>query len=385
MLSRLTPGQKKHYDEFRDFVAHQVVPYARQWDKDQAVPRDVIAECSRAGYVGGIIPTEFDGGGWDYVTFGLMNEAFGAGSASLNGLYTVQTMVAMSLLKWGTEEQKNRWLKPMAKGKVLASFAMTEPGVGSDIQAIETQFKKEGNNWILEGTKRWITYSGLADIYLVFGKHEEKSMACIIQRDTPGFTVTPITDMLGFRGAYLSQLDFNRCVIPEENFVGRPGFALPYVAPYGLHYGRMSTAWSSAGLIRACVEAGATHSSQRKSFDKLLRDHGMVRRLITDMGVSMEAARHLCLNASIAEDQHSPTAIEKTLIAKYYASMAASHAASDAVQLLGAQGCNEESPTARYYRDAKIMEIIEGTNEIQQTILGKSFCKKFSAKPKRKK
>jgi alkylation response protein AidB-like acyl-CoA dehydrogenase len=340
----------------------------------------VIDECGKAGFVGGILPKEVGGGGWDYVTFGLLNEVFGGAYASLNALFTVQTMVAMPLLKFGSDEQKDRWLIPMAKGELIASFAMTEPKVGSDIQGIETRYSPDGDNWILNGTKRWITYSGLADLFLVFGKYEDQSIACIVERDTPGVSVTPIKDMLGFRAAHLSQLEFRDCRIPGAHLLGKPGFALPYVAPYGLHYGRMSTAWASVGLLRACVETAATYTLERSAFNKPLRDHGMVRRLMTDMGVNLEAARLLCLDASRAEDQHQPQAIEKTLMAKYFASTAAVRAATDAVQLLGASGCNEASPTARYYRDAKIMEIIEGTTEIHQSLLGKSFCRKFKKK-----
>ncbi|UCH92389.1 MAG: acyl-CoA/acyl-ACP dehydrogenase [Candidatus Aminicenantes bacterium] len=378
----LTEDQKSHYRRFYEFVTEQVVPSAAAWDKQHQVPREVVDLCGKAGFVGGIIPKEYGGGGWDAVTFGLLNEAFGAGSSSLCALFTVQNMVAMPLVKWGTPEQQTQYLPPMATGEFIASFAMTEPKVGSDIQAITTTFTPKGDIYLLNGTKKWITYSGIADIFLVFGKNPEgKSMACIIKSDAPGVTVTPLKDMLGFRGAHVSQIEFNNCEIPQQDMVGKPGLVIPYVAPYGLHWGRMSTAWSSAGLLRACLETSATFASERRAFGSTIIDHGMIRQLVTDMGVDLEAARLMCLRASMAEDAHAPEAIEKTIMAKYFAARAAARAAADTIQIMGAAGCHEENPAARYYRCAKIMKIIEGTDQVLQKVLGKSICQKFTKGP----
>lgn len=376
----LTQQQKVDYKRFREYVKEYVEPFASEWDKQQGVPRSVIEKCAEAGFVGGIIPKEYGGGGWDTVTFGLLNEAFGAASSSLCGLFTVQTMVAMTISRWGSEEQKKQWLEPMAKGKVIGSFAMTEPKVGSDIQSIETTFTPQGENYLLNGTKRWITYSGLADIFLVFGKNEDKSMACIIPSNAPGVKVIPIRDMLGFRGAYLSQLEFTDCLITPSDLVGKPGLVIAYVAPYGLHYGRVSTAWSSTGLLRACVETASSYASERRQFGEPIMEHGLIRELLTDMVVEMEAARSLCLSGSIADDAHMPDAMEKILMAKYYASRAASRAAANTIQAMGAAGCHEENRAAEFYRNAKIMEIIEGTNQVLQRVLGKSFARKYKKK-----
>ena len=384
----LTDEHRGRYRRFCEFVDRHAAPHADRWDKEQGVPRDVMALCGQEGFVGGIIPGEYGGGGWDVVTFGLLNEAFGAVSSSLCALFTVQTMVAMPLVKWGTDEQKKRWLPPMAKGEVLASFAMTEPKVGSDIQAVETTFtpkNEKGHTYLLNGTKKWITLSALADIFLVFGKDDEgKSMACIIKSDAPGVKVTPLKEMLGFRGAHVSQIEFDNCEIPSGDLVGKPGLVLSYVAPIGLHYGRISTAWSSAGLLRACVQTSATYASERRQFENLIMDHEMIRQLITDMGVNLEAARHLCLGAAVAEDAHSPDAITKTLMAKYFASRVAARGAADTIQIMGAAGCHEENPAARYYRNAKIMQIIEGTDQVLQMVLGKNFCRKFKKAAKNK-
>ncbi|MCP5106953.1 MAG: acyl-CoA/acyl-ACP dehydrogenase [bacterium] len=377
----LTQEHKESYRGFCDYVKEHVAPFAADWDRDRGVPRKVIEQCAEAGFLDGIFPAEHGGSGWDAVTFGLLNEAFGAVSSSLCAIYTVQTMVGMSLAKWGTDDQKARYLPPMAKGDILASFAMTEPKVGSDIQAVETVFTPKGDGYVINGTKKWITYSAIADIFLVFGKDDQgKSMAGIVKSDAPGVTVTPLKEMLGFRGAHLSQIQFDNCDISAGDLVGKPGLVLPYVAPYGLHWGRISTAWSSAGLLRSCVETSASYASERRQFGSPIMDHGAVRQLITDMGVNLEASRHMCLSASMAEDAHLPGAIEKALTAKYFASRAVSGAAADTVQIMGASGCFEENPAARIYRNAKIMQIIEGTDQVLQKILGKSFCRKFSIK-----
>jgi alkylation response protein AidB-like acyl-CoA dehydrogenase len=377
----LTEEQKAHYREFCEFAQEHAAPNAADWDKQRGVPREVIKLCGKAGYVGGIIPKEFGGGGWDAVTFGLLNEATGAASSSLCALFTVHTMVATPLAKWGTPDQQKRFLEPMAKGDLIASFALTEPKVGSDMKNIETTFTQKGDIYLLNGTKKWITYSGISDIFLVFGKTDEgKPLACIIRSNAPGVKITRLEDMLGFRAAYVSRIEFNDCEIRPEDVVGKPGLALSYVAPYGLHYGRMSTAWSSAGLLRACLETSAAYALERRAFDSPLIDHGMIRQIITDMGVNLEAAQQLCLSASMADDAHLPKAIEKTLIAKYYSSRAAVSAAADTIQVMGAAGCHEENPAARYYRCAKIMEIIEGTNQVLQRVLGKSFSRRAPAK-----
>lgn len=373
----LTEEQKAKYAGFREFVKTHVEPQAAVWEKQQGIPREIIHTCANAGLVGGIIPKAYGGGGWDTVTFGLLNEAMGAVSASLCAVFTVQTMVAMPLVKWGTDDQRTRWLQPLASGELVASFAMTEPKVGSDIQAVETTFTPKGNAWVLNGTKKWITMSAIADIFLVFGKWEDKSMACIVRSDAPGVKVTPLKDLLGFRAAHLSQIEFENCEIPQEDIIGKPGFVMQYVAPLGLHFGRISTAWNGTGLLRACFETSAAYAAERRQFGMPVMDHGAVRGLITNMGVNMEAARYMCLGAVMAEDAHSPAAIEKTLMAKYFSSRAAVQAATDTVQVMGAAGCHEENPAASFYRNAKIMQIIEGTDQVLQKVLGNSFCKKF--------
>jgi alkylation response protein AidB-like acyl-CoA dehydrogenase len=375
MQQLLTDAQKGKHEEFRSFVARNVEPFAEQWDRDQRIPDSVISSLAECGYLGCSLPSDYGGQGWDIVTFGLLNEAFGRGSSALTGVLTVQAMVSMALLKWGTAEQKRKWLPPLAKGEMIGAFALTEPGAGSAIQSLVTEFTQnsEGHPLILNGNKKWISCAQFATVFLVFGTLGRRSVACVVPRETPGLRVEPISDLMGFRAGGLAQLHFQDVEVPSANLVGKPGFALSHVAPVGLHYGRISTACSALGLLRGCFEESVDHAAVRKVGDKTVGDIGMIRSLIARMGTDLEAGSFLCHNACRAEDDHLPEVFEKTLIAKYFTSRAVVRAASDAVQIRGASGCHGSSPVSRYYRDAKIMEIIEGTTQIHEHLLGGIF------------
>jgi alkylation response protein AidB-like acyl-CoA dehydrogenase len=376
MVSLLTSEQQARYREFQQFVKTSVEPDAHRWDSQGEIPLAIISELARRGYLGSTIPSEYGGQGWDYVTFGLLNEALGRGCSSLAGLITVQTMVVMTLLKWGTDKQRSRWIKPLANGETIASFALTEPNVGSAIQSIETAFTQDGDSYMLNGCKRWISGGQIADLFLVFGRMENKSIACLVPKDTPGLVITPIDTMLGFRAARLAQIDFSGVRVSAEDLVGKPGFALSHVAPIGLQYGRLSTACSALGLLRACFEESVAYASTRQISGRRIGEEGMIRSLITQIGADLQAANLLCYSACKAEDGHLPETFEKTMVAKYFTSRAAVRAASNAVQIRGASGCHESSPVARLYRDAKIMEIIEGTTQIHEQVLGRIFIQK---------
>jgi len=295
----------------------------------------------------------------------------GRGSSALTGVLTVQAMVSMALLKWGTKEQKGNWLPALARGETIAAFALTEPGAGSDIQALATECVPEGDHLILNGRKKWISCAQFAGLFLVFGKLGQQPVACLVPRDTPGLHVEPIRDMMGFRAAGLAELHFHDVKVPSANLVGKPGFALSHVASVGLHYGRISTACSAVGLLRGCVEESIAYAAARTVGAKTVGDIGMIRSLLARMGTDLEAGRLLCHSACRAEDDRLPEVYEKTLMAKYFASRAAVRAASDAVQIRGASGAHSASPVSRYYRDAKLMEIIEGTTQVHEDILGK--------------
>ena len=373
MRHLLTDQQEGRHKDFKAFVTLNVEPFAERWDRDQRISDAVISLLAKSGYLGCSLPPHYDGQGWDMVTFGLLNEALGRGSPALTGVLTVQAMVSMALLKWGTKEQKEAWLPPLAKGERIGAFALTEPGAGSDIQSLATGFIPEGDHFILNGHKKWISCAQIADLFLVFGKLDQRPAACLVPRDTPGLRVEPIRDMMGFRAAGLAEIHFNDVEVPSANLVGKPGFALSHVAPVALHYGRISTAWSGLGLLRGCFEESIAHAATRKIGNNTVGDIGMIRSLIARMGTDLAAGSLLCHSACRAEDDHLSEVFEKTLMAKYFTSRAAVRAASDAIQIRGASGCHGSSAVSRYYRDAKIMEIIEGTTQIHEDILGKMF------------
>ena len=373
MTELLSEREEANYSVFKEFVSLNVEPFAETWDREEQIPRAVISLLGEAGHLGITLPHDYAGQGRDTITFGLLNEAMGRGSSALTDVITCQAMVSMALLKWGTPEQKTRWIPSLAKGETIGAFALTEPGAGSDTQALATTYTptSDDGELVLNGRKKWISCGQFADIFLVFGLLGDRSVACLVVRETPGFSVEPIRELLGFRAAGLAELHFDNVRVPAANIVGKPGFGLSHVATVGLQYGRISTACSGAGLLRGCVEESVSYAARRAVGAQTVGDLGMIRSLITRMGTDSEAALLLCVSACRAEEDGRPEAFEKTLMAKHFTSRAAVRAASDAVQIRGASGCHGSSPVSRFYRDAKILEIIEGTTQIHEQILGK--------------
>ena len=370
----LTEQQKARHEDFKAFVKENVEPFAEEWDREQKIPESIISMLATSGYLGCSLPHEYGGQGWDTVTFGLLNEALGRGSSSLNGVLTVQTMVSKALLKWGSAEQIQKWIPMLAQGEIIGAFALTEPGGGSDIHSLATEFTdSRGDSLVLNGAKKWISCGQFASLFLVFGKLGERSLACLVPREAPGLEVEPIHDLMGFRAAGLAKLTFKNVHVPPANVVGKPGFALSHVAPVGLHHGRISTACSALGLLRGCFEDSVSWAATRKIGNRPLGDIGMIRALIAAMGTDLEAGGFLCHSACRAADENLPEAFEKAVMAKYFTSRAAVRAASDAVQIQGAAGCHASSSVSRFYRDAKIMEIIEGTTQIHEHLLAGIF------------
>jgi alkylation response protein AidB-like acyl-CoA dehydrogenase len=374
MHSFLTGAQQSRQHEFREFVARHVAPFAAEWDRTEKVPGAMVKLIADAGFLGSMLPVKFGGQGWDTVTFGLLNEAFGRASVALTDLLTVQAMVSMSLLKWGSDEQKSRWLPPLARGEIIGAFALTEPGGGSDLQSLQTRFTESDGSYRLSGQKTWISYGQTADVFLVIGCVGSLPLACLVPRESDGVKIEPISGMLGYRAAGLARITFTDVGIPAANVIGKPGVALSYIAPVGLQYGRISTACSALGLLRGCFEEATARAAARKAGSGTVGDLGMIRSMLARMGTDLHAAALLCLAACRATDEHLPEAFTKALMAKYFSSRAAVRAADDAVQIWGAAGCHEDAPVARYYRDAKLLEILEGTTQIHEELLGRTFA-----------
>ncbi len=326
----------------------------------------LVEKLAGAGYLAVSLPKEWGGLGRDMITYGLLHGEVGRGCSSVRSLLTVHGMVARVILRWGTQEQKQLWLPKLARGETIGAFCLTEAGAGSDAKGIKTTAKLCGDAYLLNGVKKWTTYGQLAQLFLVFAHYEKQPAAFLVERECPGLSVRPIKGVLGTKASMLAEVHLEDCRIPKHNLVGRAGFGLSHIAAHALDEGRYSVAWGSAGIVQACLEACLRYTSEREQFGAPLKDQQLVRRMLTDMITSSRAARLLCLEAGYRKDTAHPGAMVSTLIAKYYASTAATKVANDAVQLHGANGCSRDYSVQRFLRDAKVMEIIEGSTQIQQ-------------------
>ncbi|MDM8548452.1 acyl-CoA dehydrogenase family protein [Desulfobacterales bacterium HSG2] len=371
MRTELTPEQSEQQEAFRAFADEKISPEADQYDRDERIPAETLKRLAEKGYSGATIPKENGGSGMDMITYGLLCEEIGRGSASLLSLITIQTMVSQAILKWGDDSQKAQWLPKMGKGEILCSFALTEPEIGSDAKNVGTSAVLSDGTYLLNGRKKWISGGQIADLFLIIAQCDGAPAAFLVERDTPGFFTEPIGDMMGFRSAMLAEIRMEDCRIPEENLLGRIGFGFSHVAGTSLDFGRYSVAWGCVGLARACLEASLDYTEKRKQFGVYLKEHQLIQGMIADMITNLKAARMLCIHAGHLKDSGDPSVIMETSVAKYFASRIAVKAAMDAVQIHGANGCSSQYPVQRYMRDAKVMEIIEGSNQIQQTLIAK--------------
>jgi glutaryl-CoA dehydrogenase (non-decarboxylating) len=362
----LTAAQVAAAAEFRAFVDRLVVPHVEQYDADERLPEAIIVATAKAGYLGAVLPERYGGAGLDDVTLGLLHEEVGRGCASLRSLLTVHSMVASAILRWGSDAQRGFWLPQLANGDVIAAFALTEPSVGSNAGAVETTAHQIAGGYALNGHKRWVSLGEVAGVYLVFARLDDKPTAFLVPRHTAGVVVSPLRGMLGTRAALLANLTLTDCEVPPESRVGAVGFGLSAVGQSALDLGRYSVASGCVGAAGACLDACLEYTRSRQQFGKPLRDHDLVKRIITDMVTGTQAARLLCRNAGRLRQIKSAAAVREVMIAKYYSATLLQRVAADAVQLHGAVGCTQQSTVARHYRDAKIMEIIEGSNEMQQ-------------------
>ncbi len=374
MKLELTEQQKSDQAFFKLFVQTEIAPNADRYDQEEYTPSELIQKVGQQGYLGAMIPKESGGMGLDMITFGLLNEEFGRGCSSMRSLLTVHSMVSYAILRWGSKQQKATWLPLLAAGKRIGAFGLSEPNVGSDAKSVETTATLDGSEYVLQGTKRWTTYGQSADLFLIFARCKGNVSAFLVERDTPGFSTTPILGMLGTKASMVAELHLQECRIPKENLIGGLGFGLASVATSALDIGRYSVAWGCVGIIRACLEACIEYTSQRRQFGVYLKEHQLIQQMVTNMITNLKAARLLCFQAGYLKDMGDPSTVMETWIAKYFASTTATKTALDAVQIHGANGCHSSHPVQRYLRDAKCMEIIEGSTQIQQiTIAGSGY------------
>ena len=345
---------------FREFVEKEIIPFADSHDREEHVPDDLIKKIAQEGYLGATVPQAFGGMGMDLITFGLLNEEIGRACTSVRSLITVQSMVTQVIERWHNDQGKSKWLKKLASGETIAAFALTEPEYGSDAGNIQTTIDPNDSALIVNGQKKWITFGQIADVFLTFGQNRGKHCAVLIEKETPGLDIKSITGLLGARGSMLAELKFDHCRIPKDNLIGNIGFGLHPIAFTALDIGRYSIAWGCVGLAQACLEASIKYAKARKQFDDYISDYQMIQEKIANMIVDIKAARLLCVEAGRLKESGNRRSFREMLVAKYFTSNMAIRVANIAVEIHGANGYCRDFPVERFFRDAKIMETIEG-------------------------
>lgn len=355
-------------EEFREF-ASRVLGGADEFDRRELLPKAIIASIAESGYLGATIAEAYGGSAYDPTMFGLLNEELAKMCSSARTLLTVHSMVAHSIGRWGHEDLKALWLPQLARGEVIGAFCLTEANAGSDIASITTSFRRVGDDILIDGEKRWISFGQVADVFLVFGKLGADPAAVLVERRADGVSITPVTGVLGTRASMPATVAFTECRVPSHSLVGPVGFGLSAVAASALDLGRYSVAWGCVGIAEAALAATLRYASERVQFAQPLRDHQLVQRRITGMACQVRAARLLCLAAAEARTGNGRSALLETCIAKYYAAEACNRVTANAVRIHGAVGCSGNYPIERLFRDAQVMQIIEGTAEMQEMLI----------------
>lgn len=370
----LTEEQRLIRETVRRFAEQELAPGASERDRAGRIPREVIDRMADMGLLGGPLPKEYGGAGLDYIGHAVITEEIGRVDSSLRTTLSVQvSLVELTILKWGTEEQKRRYLPGLCTGRMLGCFGLTEPNAGSDPASMETTAVRRGSAWGLNGTKAWISNGTVADVALIFAQTDkarghEGIAAFLVDQGLPGFATRPITDKLGLRASDTGELIFDDCSVPETALLGSVGQGFK-IAMSALDNGRFSVAAGCVGIIQGCLDGCMDYAKTRRQFDRPIGSFQLVQDMIARMAVDLDAARLLVLRAGHLKNQGLPSTLE-TSMAKYFASEAAVRAATDAVQIFGAYGYSEEAPVARYYRDAKVATIYEGTSQIQKLLIG---------------
>lgn len=371
MRLEFSDSQKQARQEFRSFATSKVAPFAGEWDRQGRLPKEIIQELRQRCYLGAPLPRQVGGQGMDAISYGLLTEELGRGCSAVRTVLTVHDMVAVAVWRWGNRRLKQEVVPRMTSGELLCALALSEPGVGSDAKSVQTEARLQAGHYLLNGRKKWISFGQIADLFLVFARCEGQLAAFLVPADASGFSRQPIQGLLGSRATMLAELSFEECRIPEDHLVGRVGFGLSHIGATALEQGRYSVAWGSVGIAQACLDASSDYTARREQFGRPVGEHQLVRRMMTEMIVNTRAARLLCCRAGWLRQNGDPGAAMETMVAKYYASRTARQAAADAVQLHGANGVTDDYPVARYLRDATVMEIIEGSTQIQQISIAK--------------
>ncbi|MFF3813120.1 acyl-CoA dehydrogenase family protein [Streptomyces bacillaris] len=360
-----------------EFVAREVTPHVVAWDRAENVDRSIVKKLGALGFLGLTVPEEYGGSGGDHLAYCLVTEELGRGDSSVRGIVSVSLgLVAKTIASWGSEEQKRQWLPRLTSGEAIGCFGLTEPGTGSDAGNLATRAVRDGGDYVINGTKMFITNGTWADVVLLFARTNDSPghrgvSAFLVPADTPGLTRRTIHGKLGLRGQATAELVLEDVRVPAATLLGPEGKGFT-VAMSALAKGRMSVAAGCVGIAQAALDAAVRYAGEREQFGKGIASHQLVQELLSDISVDVEAARLLTWRVADLVDRGQEFATAASQ-AKLYASEAAVRCANNALQVFGGYGYIDEYPVGKLLRDARVMTLYEGTSQIQKLIIGRAL------------
>jgi alkylation response protein AidB-like acyl-CoA dehydrogenase len=375
---RLTEEQTLIRDTARAFAQQQLAPKAADWDREARFPREAIAEMGRLGFLGMVVPEEWDGAGADHVAYALAMIEVAAGDGACSTIMSVHNSVTcMPILQYGTTEQKERFLRPLAHGEIMGAFCLTEPQAGSDAAALETRAEKVGNHYVLNGVKQFITSGQSADLAIVFAVTDPDAgkkgiSAFIVPTDTPGYRVAGVEKKLGQRASDTCQIALENLELTPDLLLGQEGEGYK-IALANLEGGRIGVASQAVGMARAAYEAALAYAKERKSFGRPIIEHQAVAFRLADMATRIRAAELMALDAAALRDSGRPC-LKEAAMAKLFASEMAERVCSDAIQIHGGYGYVADFPVERIYRDVRVCQIYEGTSDVQRLVISRQIA-----------
>ena len=382
----LSDEQKLIEETAREFTDGEIKPVAGENSENHFFDRELVNKIAAQGFLGAIVPREYGGAGLDYTTYAIICEEIGRGCSAMRTVVSVQTsLVCSTILKWGTEEQKQRYLPLLCSGEWLGCFGLTEPGTGSAAANQKTRaVQQDDGSWLINGAKMWISLGNNASLALIFAQTDpslgHRGLACfLVETDQPGFMPSQITAKMGLWASDTAEIALDDVTASADSMLGEVGEGFK-VAMSALDSGRYSVAAGCVGLARASLEESIAYANERTQFDRPIAAFQLVQAMIADMVVKTEAARLLVYKAGSVKDAGKPSTLE-TSIAKYYATEAAVWCSDKAIQVHGGAGYSREHPVERYYRDARVTTIYEGTSQIQQLIIGRAVTGQDALKP----
>ena len=362
----------------RSFVQAEVAPHAAAWDKRHKFPKAALRGLADLGCYGVAVPTEWEGAGLDYLALSVILEEIAAGDGATSTIVSVNNCPVCSILMaFGTEDQKARFLKPLARGDMLGAFCLTEPHVGSEAGGLRTTAVRHGDAYVLNGVKQFITSGKNGDVAIVMAVTDKAAgkrgiSAFLVPTATPGYTVARLEDKMGQHASDTAQILFENCRVPAENLLGEEGMGLK-IALSGLEGGRIGIASQAVGMARAAFDAALAYAKERTSFGQPIFQHQAVQFKLADMATQIEAARQMIRHAAALKDAGRPC-LKEAAMAKLFASEMAERVCSDAIQVHGGYGYVSDFPVERIYRDVRVCQIYEGTSEVQKILIGRALA-----------